>query len=287
MVILNTATVMKNSTAIAIGGFDGMHIGHQHLFEALGENGTIVVIETGYANLTPKQERENFSNHPILYLQLDDIRHLSGEEFVEFLKDKFKKLKKIVVGYDFHFGKNRKYSFDDLKNLFLKENVDGEVQVIDEVSLHGDSVHSHKIRTKLQIGDIKGANAFLGHNYTIRGSLVAGQGIGKKELVATINIEANGFLVPKEGVYVTLTRIDDEEHYHPSVSFIGHRVTTDGSFAIESHILDGEVLCLEKARISFVSFIRDNKKFDSIDELKKAIKQDIAIASKELKFLQL
>lgn len=273
---------MKNSTAIAIGGFDGMHIGHQHLFEALGENGTIVVIETGYANLTPKQDREHFSHCPILYLELDDIRHLSGEEFIEFLKDKFPKLEKIVVGYDFHFGKNRKYSFDDLRSIF-----DGEVQVINEVSLHGDSVHSHKIRLKLQIGDVEGANAFLGHNYTIRGSLVAGQGIGKKELVATINIESKGYLIPKEGVYVTLTRIDDEEHYHPSVSFVGHRETTDGSFAIESHILDGEVTCTEQARISFVSFIRDNKKFDSIEELKKAINKDIAIASKELKFLAL
>jgi riboflavin kinase/FMN adenylyltransferase len=231
-------TDIKNSTAIAIGGFDGMHIGHQHLFSALGENGTIVVIETGYANLTPKKERENFSHYPIMYLELDDIRHFSGEEFVEFLKERFPKLQKIVVGYDFHFGKNRKYSFDDLKIIF-----DGNVQIIDEVTLHGDSVHSHKIRAKLQIGDIKGANAFLGHNYTIRGNLVSGQGIGKKELVATINIEAESFLTPKEGVYATLTRIDSEEHYHPSVSFVGHRETTDGNFAIESHILDGEVLC--------------------------------------------
>ena len=279
---MSTATVMKNSTAIAIGGFDGMHIGHQHLFSALDENGTIVVIESGYANLTPKKERENFSHYPILYLQLEDIRHLSGEEFIEFLKNKFPKLKKIVVGYDFHFGKNRKYSYEDLKSLF-----DGEVQVIDEVTLHGDSVHSHKIRAKLLLGDIRGANAFLGHNYTIRGDLVSGQGIGKKELVATINIKVKEFLIPKEGVYVTLTRIDDEEHYHPSVSFVGHRVTTDGSFAIESHILDGEVTCNISASISFVSFIRDNKKFDSLDELKKAIKEDIIIASKELKFLQL
>jgi riboflavin kinase/FMN adenylyltransferase len=278
---------MKNSTAIAIGGFDGMHIGHQHLFDALGENGTIVVIETGYANLTPKKERENYSHHSILYLELDDIRHLSGEEFIEFLKEKFPKLDKIVVGYDFHFGKNRKYSFDDLKTLFLKENAGGDVHVIDAVSLHGDSVHSHKIRAKLQIGDIKGANAFLGHNYTIRGNVVKGQGIGKKELVATINLETKEYLIPKEGVYATLTRIDDEEHYHPSVSFVGHRVTTDGSFAIESHILDGNVSCTTSARISFVSFIRDNKKFDSIDELKKAIKKDILIASKELKFLAL
>jgi len=279
---LNTATAIKNSTAIAIGGFDGMHIGHQKLFDALGENGCIVVIETGYANLTPKDERKNFTNHPIVYLDLQDIRHLSGDEFIAFLKKMFVNLKKIVVGYDFHFGKNRRYSFEDLKNLF-----DGDVEIVKEVTLHGDSVHSHKIRTKLGIGDIKGANAFLGHNYTIKGVLEKGQGLGKKELVATINISANDYLVPKEGVYASLTRIDNEEHYHPSVSFIGHRVTTDGSFAIESHILDGEVLCKEKASVSLVEFIRENQKFNSLSELKKAIDKDIAIASKELRLLQL
>ncbi len=273
---------MKKTKAIAIGGFDGMHIGHQHLFSELGDAGCIVVIETGYANLTPNKERENFSKYPIYYLELDDIRHLDGAEFINFLKEKFPLLEKIVVGYDFHFGKDRKYSFNDLKSLF-----DGEVMVIKEVTLHDDSVHSHKIRQKLTIGDIKGANAFLGHNYTIHGNQESGQGLGKKELVATININAIGFLTPKEGVYASLTRIDDEEHYHPSVSFVGHRETTDGSFAIESHILDGEVCCREKASISFVSFIRENKKFDSLDELKIAIKNDIAIASKELKVLAL
>ena len=273
---------MKNSKSIAIGGFDGMHIGHQHLFAELGAEGCIVVIETGYANLTPKKERQNFSKYPILYLNLEDIRHLNGKEFVSFLQKKFPFLKKIVVGYDFHFGKDRKYSFDDLKRLFH-----GDVEVVNEVTLEGDSIHSHKIRQKLTIGDIKGANAFLGHNYTIRGLLEAGQGIGKKELVATINISISGFLIPKEGVYASLTRIDGEEHYHPSVSFIGHRETTDGSFAIESHILDGEVRCTKKASISFISFIRENKKFNSLDELKNAIHKDITVAQKELKVLAL
>ncbi len=270
------------STAIAIGGFDGMHLGHQKLFSQLGDKGSIVVIETGYANLTPKKERENFSKYPIFYIELDTIRHLDAKGFIAFLKERFPKLLKIVVGYDFHFGKDRKYSFGDLKTLF-----DGEVVVVQEVAHNGDSIHSHKIRAKLQIGDIKGANNFLGHNYTIKGKRIAGQGIGAKELVATINLECSGFLIPKEGVYATLTRIDNEEHYHPSVSFVGHRVTTDGSFAVESHILDGEILCESKATISFVSFIRNNEKFDSIEELKKMIKKDIAKASKELQFLQL
>jgi len=276
---LNT---LDNTTAIAIGGFDGMHVGHQHLFSELGEAGCIVVIETGYANLTPKEERGNFSHHPIVYFDLDDIRNLDGEGFISLLKEKFPQLQKIVVGYDFHFGKHRKCSFNDLKEIF-----DGEVVVVEEVCHHGDSIHSHKIRQKLTIGDIKGANKFLAHNYTVKGNHITGQGIGKKELVATINIETEGYLIPKEGVYATLTRIDDEEHLHPSVSFVGHRVTTDGSFAIESHILDGEVCCENKAAISFISFIRNNEKFDSLDELKVAIQKDIAIANKELKLLQL
>lgn len=273
---------MKNSTSIAIGGFDGMHIGHQELFRNLDENGTIVVIETGYANLTPEQHREKFTDKRIVYLKLEDIRHLDGKGFIELLKVNFPKLNKIVVGYDFHFGKDRRYSFDNLREMF-----DGEVIVVDEVKHNNDSVHSHKIRAKLQIGDVKGANEFLGHNYTIVGKQIRGQGIGAKELVATINIEAPEFLMPREGVYVTLTRIDNEEHFHPSVSFIGHRETTDGSFAIESHILDGEVLCEKNADIRFVSFVRENKKFDSLEELKKAIKSDTAKASKELQFLQL
>jgi len=272
---------VKNSSSIAIGGFDGMHIGHQALFDELDDNGTIVVIETGYANLTPNGYREHYTHHRILYLKLEDIRHLDAKSFVHFLKTKFPKLQKIVVGYDFHFGKDRKYSHDDLKKLF-----EGEVVVVEEVKHKNDSVHSNKIRAKLQLGDIKGANAFLGHNYSIYGERVEGQGLGSKELVPTINLHVKEFLLPKEGVYVTLTRIDEEEHFHPSVSFIGHRVSTDGSFAVESHILDGTVTCKEKAEISFVDFLRDNKKFDSLEKLKEAIKKDKAIANRVLNRLE-
>ncbi len=77
--MLSIATVMKKIDSIAIGGFDGMHYGHQHLFNELGENGAILVIETGCANLTPKEEREKFTHYPIRYYQLDDIRHLDGK----------------------------------------------------------------------------------------------------------------------------------------------------------------------------------------------------------------
>jgi riboflavin kinase/FMN adenylyltransferase len=274
---------MKNKiNAIAIGGFDGMHVGHQSLFDQLGENGAVVVIETGYANLTPAREREHYSHYPIFYYQLEDIRHLEGEEFVALLAKKFPKLSKIVVGYDFHFGKNRRYSHQDLKTFF-----DGKISVVDEVTFFGDSVHSHKIRAKLQIGDIEGANHFLGHNYTVKGSIIKGQGIGATDLVPTINLECEGYLLPSEGVYVALTRLGDEEHYRPSVVFVGHRVSTDGNYAIESHILDNVQGCYTYAAFSFVKFLRKNQKFESLESLKLAITDDILNAKRALRILSL
>lgn len=268
--------------AIAIGGFDGMHIGHKALFDQLGEQGAIVVIETGYANLTPGRQREKHTHHPIFYYPLDEIRHLEGIEFVHRLREDFPSLKKIVVGYDFHFGKDRRYSYQDLKGFFA-----GEVCVVDQVTIDNDSVHSHKIRAKLQIGDIYGASRFLGHNYCISGNVITGQGIGKKELVATLNLECKGFLLPQEGVYAALTRVNDEEHFSPCVVFLGHRITTDGSYAIESHVLNGEIENAQNATICFVRFLRKNQKFDTLELLKKAIQTDISNAKKELLHLSL
>jgi riboflavin kinase/FMN adenylyltransferase len=280
--MLNSATALKNIETIAIGGFDGMHIGHQHLFEAMGDKGLVLVIETGFANLTPGREREHFTHHPIVYYPLDDIRNLDAEGFIAKLGNEFPSLSKIIVGYDFHFGKDRLYSHDDLKRIFA-----GDVVVIDEVKVDNDSVHSHKIRAKLQIGDIEGANRFLGHNYTIRGNVVSGQGLGKTALFPTVNMETDGFLLPQEGVYATFARLDDEEHYHPAVSFIGHRISTDGSFAVETHVLDKDVVCREKIAVSFVDFIRENRRYDSMEALKSAIESDIAAAKQILVHLSL
>ncbi len=282
MAILSTATTIKKAEAVALGGFDGMHLGHQELFKRLGKKGAIVVIENGYSTLTPDGVRERHTSYPILYLDLEKIKHLEADAFIELLHDHFPHLKKIVVGYDFHFGKDRKYSA-----AYLKKVCSAEVEIVDEVKIEGISVHSRHIRELIRQGDIKLANRLLGYNYTMIGRLEKGQGIGAKELVATINLHTESFEMPKEGVYATLTRIDDEEYYHPSVSFIGHRVTTDGSFAIESHILDGDVKCQKKVEISFVDFLRENRKFDTLQELKEQIQKDIKMAQKELKMLAL
>lgn len=275
---MSTAITIKKCNAIAIGGFDGIHVGHQELFKRLGANGCIVVIDSGFSNLTPGKERERFVQYPVVYFKLGDIKDLDAEGFLKLLKQRFANLKTIVVGYDFHFGKDRKYDTDDLKRLF-----EHNVIVVDEVKVAGESVHSNIIRQKLAEGDIKSVTAFLGRYYEIKGRVVKGQGIGKEKLVATLNLDIQDYCMPKEGVYATFTRVVDDKDPYPSVSFIGHRVSTDGSFAVETHILSGDICHGDVVTIGFVEFLRKNRRFDSLGELKKQIQKDMHMANKVLK----
>lgn len=278
---MNTVTTSQNIDAIAIGGFDGMHIAHQYLFQELGEKGGVVAIETGYADMTPSTHRQEHTQYPLFYYELDDIKGLSGQAFVAKLKADFPSLKKIVVGFDFHFGNKRSCSCEDLETLF-----DGLVKIVDEVKLDNEAVHSHRIRQLLEEGNLERANLFLGYNYTLKGSVIKGQGLGKEKLVATLNLEVPGYRIPKEGVYASFTRLDDDKLY-PSVSFIGNRHISDNSFAIETHILDVEVAPSTKAEISFLHYIRENKAFESFEALKTQIDDDIMEAKKVINFLAL
>lgn len=268
---MKSSFILKSDvTSVAIGGFDGMHIAHQKLFSNLDKNGAIVVIETGYANLTPNRRRERYSDFPISYYPLEEIKHLSGEQFISMLLEEFPKLQKIVVGFDFCFGANRKHCIEDLKRLFR-----GEVVVVDEVKIDDIGVHSRVIREYIADGELEFANKLLDKNYTINGHIIAGQGLGKKEFVPTINIDVEGFLLPREGVYITYTVIENKKYN--SVSFIGHRKTTDGSFAVETHILDKELdpYNTKDIDISFIKKIRDNQSFESFALLKAQIDDDI------------
>ncbi len=262
--------VNKNTiTSIAIGGFDGMHGAHQKLFEQLDENGAILSIESGYANLTPKRYRQEYSKYPIYYYVLDNIKHLEGNAFIKLLNEEYPNLQKIVVGFDFCFGKGRKYCVKQLKELFH-----GEVVVLDEVKIDDIAVHSRIIRNYLKDGDIKTANILLTKEYKIYGKQIKGQGLGSTNFVPTINLFVEEFLLPNEGVYVTKTILNDTEY--DSVTFLGHRVTTDGSYAIETHIFDKNIVNKDYSiQIKFFDKLRDNAKFDSFEELKEQIFRDI------------
>ena len=260
--------------SIAIGSFDGIHLAHRTLIDKAD---ALVIIERNGGYLTPGYKRSNFIDKICCFYHFDVIKSLTPEDFVHKLTMDFPSLETIIVGYDFHFGKNKAGNAQMLETLCNKE-----VLIIDEVSYEGIPVHSRTIKTYLREGKVEMANKLLGRTHTIEGEVVRGQGLGKKELVPTINLNVKGYQLPLEGVYATRTQIDGE--WFNSVSFLGHRVTTDDSFAVETHILDKEV---DEVRgnivLAFVNFIRENKKFDSLDALKKQIEDDISAAKVLLK----
>jgi len=265
-IVIDKSTI----TSIAIGGFDGMHLAHQELFKKLDNNGGIIVIQTNHANITPLNYRKEHTNFPIYFYPLENIKHLSGKQFVKLLKEEFPFLKKIVVGYDFHFGYKAANNTEDLIDIFL-----GDVEIVNEFKIKDIAIHSRIIRTYLRDGNIKLANSLLGYCYKLNGLTVRGQGLGKKQFVPTINIDVKEFLIPQEGIYITRTHLNSS--IYPSVTFIGHRVTTDGKFAVETHILDKdfEQDIPKNVQVEFIEKIRNNKKFDKFEDLKKQIELDI------------
>ncbi|HIP60138.1 MAG TPA: bifunctional riboflavin kinase/FAD synthetase [Campylobacterales bacterium] len=264
------STILKNDQidSLAIGGFDGLHLAHQKLISHLTDTGALIVIDKKTASLTPKGHRCSYLKQECIFLSFDEIRDLSAESFIAFLKNKFINLKKIVVGYDFRFGKCAHANAQDLKRLF-----EGNVVIVEEVFFEGVSVHSRIIRDFLRVGKIKEANRLLGRNYEIIGSVIKGQGIGAKKLFPTLNLKVEDFLIPKEGVYATITKIANKSY--PSASFIGKRLSTDGNFSIETHLLDEELEVVNgEVSIIFIEHIRDNRKFDNLELLKKQISED-------------
>ena len=169
-------------------------------------------------------------------------------------------------------GKNRRYCIEGLKKLF-----NGEVLVLDEIKIDDIAVHSRIIREYIKDGNINMANKLLGKEYKIYGHQIKGQGLGNKSFVPTINLKIDEFLLPKEGVYITKTILDEEEYN--SITFLGHRFTTDGSYAVETHIIDKDIVNNNyTTQIKFYEKLRDNQKFDSFEELKKQILDDIESA---------
>lgn len=218
-----------------------------------------------------------YIKQPCFFYHFDKIKSLSAKAFVEKLQEDFPKLETIVVGYDFCFGYKKEGNSTHLDAFF-----DGEVVVVDEVKSEEISVHSRTIKSYIAQGNIALVNQLLGRRFSIDGEVVTGQGLGKTAFFPTLNLKVYDYDLPKEGVYATRTTIDGK--WLNSVTFLGHRVTTDGSYAVETHIL-GE--SLEEVRgtvwIEFIAFIRQNEKFETFELLKEEIKNDIEKAEQILK----
>jgi len=260
--------INNNIESITIGSFDGIHIAHKALIDRAD---AVIVIERNSGYITPGFKRTIYLDKPCFFYHLHKLKLLSPKEFVAKIEKDFPYLKKIIIGYDFLFGQNKSGDSKKLKELFK-----GEVIVVDEVSIDNIPIHSRTIKKYLIDGNIKMANRLLGRGYTISGEVIKGQGLGAKELVPTINLKVKYYQMPKNGVYSTKTRVNNI--WYKSISFIGDRVTTDNSYAIETHILNKNIENIKgSVKIEFNAFIRENIKFNSLKDLKEQINKDIKL----------
>jgi len=259
--------------SIAVGSFDGMHVAHQELIRRAE---AVTVVERQLGSLTPGFKRSWYTDRPMDFYCFEKIRGLSAEAFVELLKRDYPRLEKIVVGYDFRFGLGRDGSAETLRELF-----EGEVEILPEIRVEGIPVHARTIRHLLREGELGKANALLGRRYTVDGEPVPGQGLGRREFVPTINLRVKGYQLPAEGVYAGYTRIGNEHFL--SVIFLGYRHSTDGSFAVETHLLDRQIGPVSgRIFLEFAEYLRPNRRFDTPQELKEQIYADIEEAMEKL-----
>ena len=286
----------SNATIVTIGTFDGVHIGHQKIIKRLVDiahkkhlNSVVLTFfphprmvlqnNNDIKLLNTIEERETIlSDLGLDYLVVKtftkEFANLSAEEFVKnILVDKLN-AKHIIIGYDHRFGKGRSANIDDLKSFGKQYNF--EVEEISVQDIEDVSVSSTKIRNALNDGEVITANTYLGYDFYITGKVAKGKGLGRKIGFPTANIEiAEDYkLIPKNGVYVIKTSIENKLVY--GMMNIGMNPTVNGTKkTIEAHFFNfNNDIYNQTLKIEFVARLRDEQKFESVELLKKQLKLD-------------
>lgn len=295
-IAINKDIKIHGNTAVALGNFDGIHIGHQVLIETVVKkskvNGLIPSVFT-FNNHTSKFLKENSvgrllsKNRKIAILEdLDiellymvdfneEIRHLSPEDFVrKILVDRLN-TRLVVVGFNFRFG--YKGIGDTNALVELGKQFGFDVIVIEQVIISDEVVSSSLIRQLITNGNIKKANKMLGREFIIEGKVIQGKSIGKTLGFPTANLELRcNYITPKFGVYKTYTYYMGKKY--SSITNVGYNPTFgDNHITIETHILNfnGD-LYNKDIKVEFEMFIREEMKFNSKEDLILQINKDIS-----------
>lgn len=283
-------------TIVTIGTFDGVHLGHKKILEQIVENAhsqnceslvltffphprTILQADSEMKQLNTLAEKTNL----LSALGIDNLvihafdaafSRLTAEEFVkQVLVDTFK-IKKIIIGHDHRFGRNRTANIDDLIEFGNKFGF--EVEEISAKQINEVSISSTKIRNALTEGNIELANNYLGYYYSLTGIVSKGKQLGRTIGFPTANIKIveEYKLIPQNGVYIVQSNLDGIM-YHGMMN-IGTRPTVDGTTqTIEIHFFDFQKeLYNQKITISLLHRMRSEQKFESVDALKKQLDKD-------------
>lgn len=286
----------KKKTIVTIGTFDGVHVGHQKIIKKISEEAKKADVLSTIFTLFP---------HPRMVLQQDDSLHLiqtldekvrfletcgidqlivypfsvefsrmTAEDFVYEILVKKLRVKKVIIGYNHRFGRNRKANIGDMRAF--GEKYDFEVEEISAQEIDEVSVSSTKVRNALNDGDIETANSFLGRPFELSGKVVHGLKIGRTLGYPTANIQVKESykLIPKDGIYVVYGMIDNQKHY--GMMSIGKNPTIEGKGrTIEVYFFDFQKDIYNKnIELHFLKRLRDEQKFSSLEALKTQLSQD-------------
>ena len=298
MKTFNSISTYKSykKSIVTIGTFDGVHIGHKKILEKIIQNSKLENCESVVLTFFPHprmvlQEKseikllntinekielfENLGLDSLIIHPFDEaFSKLSAQEFVKTILVDQLKIKKIIIGHDHRFGSNRTANIDDL--IIYGEKYDFEVEQISAQELNDVAVSSTKIRNSILEGNIELANNYLGYNYYFSGNVVKGKQLGRTINFATanINVVENYKLIPKNGVYIVNSLYKNITIF--GMMNIGNRPTVSGeNTSIEVHFFNlDEDLYDAYLTISVLKRLRDEVKFNSIDDLKKQLKID-------------
>lgn len=286
--------------ALAIGNFDGVHLGHQGLLAVAVEESKKMYKDSGVLTFSPHPKEffnpemynrifEQDQNYKLIQsfgvtnvLLQDFNQEVSALSAQEFLSSVFRKVefKALVVGFDFKLGKERGGDHNDVQTWCDENNV--LLNVVSCESFEGEKISSSRMKSFLLNGDVANASDLLGFPYSHKSLIKADQGLGRQMGFPTLNMHLSPDISIKRGVYSTTCIILNKRHQ--AISNIGFRPTVSGEttkLVLETHILDESFFKIEdgvEVEVVFGDFIRSEKKFVDINELKAQIQADVRVA---------
>jgi riboflavin kinase/FMN adenylyltransferase len=290
-----------HASVLAIGNFDGIHLGHQAILRATVERAhalnavstaltfdpsprKVLRPETAPPRLSTNAQRMEWFNalglEAVVVLPFTlDLARLSPGEFVERILVRDLHIKAVLVGENFRFGHKQAGDVKLLSELGAKHGFD--VVIVPPVVYRGEVVSSTIIRREVAEGDVSHAARLLGRAFALTGEVVSGTGTGRRFTFPTLNLSPEQELLPARGVYITRSCLDGETRSHRSVTNIGMRPTFNGSsLSIETHLLDAHLSTTPKrVEVRFWKRLREEKKFTGPEELRAQISADIARAN--------
>lgn len=256
--------------AVALGDFDGMHKAHQTVITG-ADDVIIYCVNNRFSLLQKSIFEKRYPN--AVFPNFEEIKNTSGEDFINNVLIGRYHAGMVLCGFNFRFGKGAKWSAMDLRQHLEKNDI--WVRILEHLDYKGEPISSTRIRKALADGEIEEANAMLGYNFTFESKVIKGDQRGRTIGFPTINQNLpDGLIVPKYGVYESRTFIGDKEY--KSFTNIGIRPSwkVDKPLA-ETHIFDFDGdLYNKEVRLELISYKREEKVFQNVDELKEQLNYD-------------